>query len=98
MAHLALALCLTGDKEKYMPRLLDYVSAILEESYWCVPAHAQWNPQEKLLLDRPRAALFASETGAQMAILHHILGTEFDKYIENFSERIYDIYVLKQKN
>jgi len=88
MAYLSLALCLTGDKEKYMPRLLDHVLAILEESYWCVPAHAQWDFKKKFLFDRPRADLFASETGAQMAILHHILGAEFDKYIENLSERI----------
>lgn len=33
MGYLALALCLTGDKEKYMPRLLDHVVAITEGYY-----------------------------------------------------------------
>ena len=42
MGYLALALCLTGDKEKYMPRLLDYVLAITEEFTWCIPAHSHW--------------------------------------------------------
>ena len=88
LAALALALCLTGDEEKYMPRLLDYTIAILEESTWCVPAHAQWVYNEKKLLERPLADLFSSETGTEMAMLYHILGKELDKYMENLSERI----------
>ena len=42
LGFLALALCITADKEKYMPRLLDYTVAILEERTWCIPAHARW--------------------------------------------------------
>ena len=87
MGYLALALCLTGDKEKYMPRLLDHVVAILEESTWCIPAHSHW--VKNTLMDREPVDLFAAEkTGAVMAILHHILGEELDKEIENISGKI----------
>ena len=86
MGYLALALCLTGDKEKYMPRLLDHVVAITEESTWCIPAHSHW--VKNTLMDREPVDLFAAETGAVMAILYHILGEELDKEIENISEKI----------
>ncbi|MBR2441320.1 MAG: heparinase II/III family protein [Lentisphaeria bacterium] len=88
VAALALALCLTGDREKYMPRLLDHTIAILEETTWCVPAHTQWIFNEKKMLERPVSDLFGSETGAEMAMLYHILGKELDKYMENLSVRI----------
>lgn len=86
MSILALALCLTGDKEKYMPRLLDHVVAVMEEFTWCVPAHAHWI--KNTLIDREPVALFAGETAVTMAILHNILGEELDKEIENISEKI----------
>ena len=86
MGYLALALCLTGDKEKYMPRLLDHVLAIMEEFTWCIPAHSHW--VKDTLMDREPVDLFSAETGAVMAILYHILGEELDKEIENLSERI----------
>ena len=86
MGYLALALCLTGDKEKYMPRLLDHVLAITEEFTWCIPAHSHW--VKHTLMDREPVDLFAAETGAAMALLYHILGEELDKEIENLSEKI----------
>ena len=86
MGMLALALCLTGNKEKYMPRLLDHVVAVMEEFTWCVPAHAHWI--KNTLIDREPVALFAGETAVTMAILHNILGEELDKEIENISEKI----------
>ena len=86
LAFLALALCLTGNKEKYMPRLLNYIIAILEEFSWCLHAHLKWN-ETTLLEDRP-CDLFACETGAVLALLVHILGDELDKEIENISDKI----------
>ena len=86
MGYLALALCLTGDKEKYMPRLLDYCVAIMEETTWCIPAHSHWKIH--MLMDRQPTDLFCSETGAAMAILCHILGAELDKEIEHLSEKL----------
>ena len=78
-----LALCLTGDKAKYMPTVLDYVVAIMEEFTWTFPAHSYW--QEKRLSDVDNTDLFCAETGAMMAIIYHILGEELDKEIENIS-------------
>ena len=86
MGYLALALCLTGDKEKYMPRLLDHALAITEEFTWCIPAHSHW--VKNTYMNREPVDLFAAETGAVMAILCHILGDELDKEIEGFSEKI----------
>lgn len=86
MGYLALALCLTGDKEKYMGRLLDHVLAITEEFTWCIPAHSHW--VKTTYMNREPVDLFAAETGAVMAILHHILGEELDKEIEGLSEKI----------
>lgn len=86
MAYLAIALCLTGDKEKYMPRLLDNLIAILEERTWTLPAHSHWDG--KKLLDIQHTDLFCAETGSVLAVLHHILGEELDKEIENISEEI----------
>ena len=40
---LVLALCLSGDRKRWLFPVLDYLTAILEESSWCVPAHACWN-------------------------------------------------------
>lgn len=86
MGYLALALCLTGDKAKYMPRLLDHVVAVIEEFTWCIPAHAHWVKYTRI--DREPVDLFAAQTGATMAILYHILGEELDKEVENISEKI----------
>ncbi|MBQ6597842.1 MAG: hypothetical protein IJH79_09850, partial [Lentisphaeria bacterium] len=86
IAYLTLALCLTGDKRKYMPRLMDHLVAVMEETTWTVPAHSQWNNTR--LLARKPSALFCCETGAELALVHHLLGEELDKEYENFSGEI----------
>ena len=89
LAYLALAMCLTGDKEKYMSRLLDHTVAILEEWNWCVPAHVRWKasgPNVWKFCD-----LFCAETGAVMAQLHALLAEELDKEWTGLSE------VIRQK-
>lgn len=86
LAFLALALCLTGDKEKYMGRLLDHALAISEEWTWSLPAHVRWHDQQ-VMSYRP-SDLFCCETGMVMSYLYHILGDELDKEIEGFSEKI----------
>lgn len=86
IGYLTLALCLTGNKGKYMPRLLDHLVAVMEETTWTIPAHSQWD-KTRLLARRP-SALFCCETGAELALVHHLLGEELDKEYENFSEQI----------
>lgn len=86
LSFLALALCLTGNKEKYMPRLLDHTVAVLEEYSWSLHAQMRWYYNQ--LRDILRTNLFNAETAAMMALLHHVLGEELDKEIENISEKI----------
>ena len=86
LGFLALALCLTGDKDKYMPRVLDYIVSILEEATWCIPAHARW---EKNNADRWRFCdLFAAETCAVTALLYSILGEELEREIPGISSAL----------
>lgn len=79
LGFLAAALCLTGDTEKYMNRVIDYTAAILEERSWCVPAHARWQEEESFGLHF--CDLFSAETGAQMALLVNILGEKLEEEV-----------------
>ena len=102
LGFLATALCLTGDKEKYMARLLDYTVAILEERSWCVPSHARWTHHSTLRWRN--CDLFAAETAAVMALLYLILGEELEKEIPGITELIrqksleQSIYYVMDKN
>ncbi|MBO4490738.1 MAG: heparinase II/III family protein [Lentisphaeria bacterium] len=86
IACLSLAMCLTGDKTKYMSRLLDNIVAVMEETTWTLPAHAKWD-KTRLLAPKP-SDLFCCETGALLALVHHLLGEELDREYENLSEQI----------
>ena len=86
LGYLALALCLTGNKEKYMSKVIDYAVAVMEEFTWTLHAHLRWN--NGILINYSRTDLFCSETGAMMALLYHTLGSELDKEFENLSEHI----------
>ena len=86
LGFLAAALCLTGDKAKYMARILDYTVAILEERSWCIPAHARWTEDSA---NRWRNCdLFAAETAAMMALLYSVLGEELEKELPGISSMI----------
>lgn len=60
--------------------IADYVWAICEESAWQLPAHNSYirdTPQLPLPdTKRPIVDLFAAETGALIAMVHHLLGKE----------------------
>lgn len=84
LGHLAAALCLSGDKAKYMPRLMDVLMAILEEWSWCLPAHFFW--QEQLSQQRIFCDLFCAETGAALAYIHALLGDELEKELAGLPE------------
>lgn len=86
MGTLVLALCLSGDRKRWLMPVLDYLTAILEEWSWCMPAHAVWNgvfPGQNCQSD-----LFASETGAQIGLAVNILGELFDEVWPGFSDRL----------
>ena len=86
---LTVAMCLTGDKEKYLPKILDYTIAIMGEFTWVLPAHSYWKGDDfKQLGDVMSTDLCASVTGAVMALVHHLIGEELDKIFENLTEKI----------
>lgn len=79
LSVLALAICLTGDKEKYMPHLMDRLIAILEEFTWCIPAHMDWDPESGAPKKPYPSDLFCCATGAMLAEVVKILGEELEK-------------------
>ena len=86
---LTVAMCLTGDKDKYMPKIFDYTIAIMGEFTWVLPAHSYWKGEDyKQLGDVMSTDLGSSATGAVMALVHHLVGEELDKVFENLTEKI----------
>ena len=81
-----LALCISGDKQKYLPPLMDYLNAILEEWTWCLPAHMVWqeNGASKI---RP-TDLFASETAAVLATVYELVGDEIESAMNGITEHM----------
>lgn len=75
---LILAMCVTGDKEKYLPTVVDHLYAMMGEPSWCLPAHRRWDGVR--LLDIDISDLFASETAANMALAVNIIGDELEDY------------------
>ncbi|WP_051800169.1 heparinase II/III domain-containing protein [Catenuloplanes japonicus] len=62
----ALALAVTGDRDRYADELLDGVWLLAEETTWCLPAHEH---PDRTVPDpaRPHLDLFAAETAATLA-------------------------------
>ena len=86
---LTVAMCLTGDKDKYLPKIFDYTIAIMGEFTWVLPAHSYWKGDDyKQLGDVMSTDLGSSATGAAMALVHHLVGGELDKVFENLTEKI----------
>lgn len=85
---LVLALALTNDKERYLARTIDYLNAILEEWTWCVPAHMSWDSRTRSPEKHYQSDLFASETGAQLALTVNVIGGLLDEDCPGLSGRI----------
>jgi len=87
---LVLALCLTGDKEKYLPAVIDRLGAIMAEPTWCAPAHVG-DLRDDDPMPVPAAAevvdLFNAETAQLVAVTLQILGDE----IKAVSPRFYEL-------
>ncbi len=86
LSYFVLACCLSGNKEKYMPQIINYIQAILAEESWCIPAHCIWNG--KVVSKYKQCDLFAGDTAAMLALTVNILGEELDKEIPEFSQKI----------
>ncbi len=88
-ALLVLGMCISGDKEKYLPAVVDYIQAIMEESSWCLPAHRKWKGQK--LLETEVCDLSAAETAADLALAMLLIGKELDDYpglVEKIRSRV----------
>ena len=79
LSVLALAICLTGDKEKYMAPLMDRLIAVLEEFTWCIPAHMDWDPETGAPKQPYPSDLFCCATGAMLSEVVKVLGEELEK-------------------
>ncbi|MBN2641831.1 MAG: heparinase II/III family protein [Victivallales bacterium] len=94
LGYLVVAMCITGNKDKYFSTIIDYIWAIMEESFWTVPAHAAYTklPDGKTdPIPHPRTrykiALFSAVTGAVLAQTWQMLGDE----IKSFSPHLYEL-------
>ncbi len=92
----------TGEVMEYKGRFLkditDGLFAICEESYWGVSAHSVGHPHKGVLLpdaENPYIDLFASETGATVALTYYLLYDELLKYCPDILSRIE--YELKRR-
>lgn len=76
-----MAECAEG-KGRFLDQVIDGVFALCEESGWQLPAHntlIRDTPTTILPdIDTPVLDLFACETGAQLALVEHLLGAELD--------------------
>lgn len=88
MGVLVLALALTNDKERYLAKTIDYLNAILEEWTWCVPAHMSWNARSRSPEEHYQSDLFASETGAELALAVNVAGCLLDEDWPGLTGRI----------
>ena len=76
---LTAAMCLSGDKEKYMAKILDHITAILEEWTWTVPAHAARTESGSPEIAFRFTDLFCSETGTVLALTVLLIGPELEE-------------------
>ena len=78
---LTLAECIEH-KGRFLDAVIDCVIALCEESGWALPAHNSYvrdAPQRALPdCDKPVMDLFACETGALLALVHHLLREELN--------------------
>ena len=88
MGVLVLALALTNDKERYLAKTIDYLNAILEEWTWCVPAHMSWDSRSRSPEEHYQSDLFASETGAELALAVNVAGSLLDEDWPGLTGRI----------
>ncbi len=89
LGRLSLALCLTGDTEKYLPPLVNHLWAIVNERYWCIHAHAFYQEKDVLPPDadtQTRLDLFSASTASLVADVMNITGSEIEHLSPNMAE------------
>ena len=93
LTWLTLAECVE-DKGRFVPKLLDVLYAILEETTWCLPAHNTYIRDAIQLplpdKDRPVIDLFAAHTAAIAGMTEYLLHERFkdiSPYISSYVDR-----------
>lgn len=82
--------CLAGATGEISDALVDRLWALLEESAWWVPCHDTAAHDRQVLpqADDPVVDLFAAQTGAQLALVRHVLAPGLDEIAPLLSARI----------
>lgn len=88
LGTLALAECLTG-QGKYLAAIANALWSIMEETTWCIPAHADRLENDPLPhLQRESVDLFACETAATIAEIGYLLRSELQSLSSTLVERM----------
>lgn len=88
LATLVLAECFEH-KGRFLDDIVNGVSAMLEESTWCIPAHVARLPGDALgRTDLQSVDLFAAETAMTLALVHAVLGDELREISPSLVDRI----------
>lgn len=88
LGTLVLAECFTG-QGKYLDAIADGLWMILEETTWCLPAHAGRLENDPLpRLDRESVDLFACETAAILAEVKYLLEPELQALSPTLADRV----------
>jgi len=90
LTKLILGMCLTGQTDRWMPAILQYTNAILDEFMWCIPAHCIWDGTIPLP-ELSQADLFANETGNLLALEYHIIGQELEQEKPGISDTLKEV-------
>ncbi|WP_443943662.1 heparinase II/III family protein [Pedobacter sp. AW1-32] len=88
---------LIRNDERYIPKIVDGLWLILEESTWVAPAHitVQKEGADLANIVNPYIDLNASQTGANVAMIYHLLSDKFAKYSKILNGRI--LYELNRR-
>ncbi|MBQ9788529.1 MAG: heparinase II/III family protein [Lentisphaeria bacterium] len=85
---LTVACAISNDTKKYLPKIIEYLGAIIQEEFWCVYAHAAYSPNDIMVSieTKSRCDLFGSATASEIGIVLAIL----DKPLREFSSGFVD--------
>lgn len=91
LGALAFATGLSGNAEKYLPRIMELLWDILQERYWCIPAHAAYSDGDFFPNDagtQNKIDLFAAATGSALALVMNICGKEIRKQYPGLADLV----------
>ena len=88
LAVLVLCLALSGNEKKYLPTVMDYIMAMLEEWTWCIPPHAKFDKKTQSPFGHTQCDLAAAATGKIMGLTYNILGNLLEKNCAGFTQKM----------